>query len=62
MNHSIIRRFSFALLCATLSLSTVAQTTAFGDNLNVVTSAMPMLTIGPDARAGGMGREREQDY
>ena len=54
MNQSIPRRFSYALLCATLSLSTVAQTTAFGDNLNVVTSAMPMLAIGPDARAGGM--------
>jgi hypothetical protein len=31
-----------------------AQTTAFGDNLNVVTSALPMLNIGPDARMGGM--------
>lgn len=28
--------------------------TAFGDKLNVVTSALPMLAIGPDARMGGM--------
>ena len=31
-----------------------AQTTAFGDELNVVTSALPMLAIGPDARMGGL--------
>ena len=44
------------LLSAALAgtMATQAQTTAFGDNLNVVTSAMPMLNIGPDARMGGM--------
>ena len=31
-----------------------AQITAFGDELNVVTSALPMLAIGPDARMGGL--------
>jgi hypothetical protein len=43
--------FSIAL---TAEVAASAQTTAFGDNLNVVTSAMPMLNIGPDARMGGM--------
>ena len=43
--------FSIAL---TAGVEDSAQTTAFGDNLNVVTSAMPMLNIGPDARMGGM--------
>ena len=33
-----------------------AQTqTAFGDNLNTITSAVPFVTISPDARAGSMG-------
>ncbi len=43
--------FSIALAAG---VGASAQTTAFGDNLNVVTSAMPMLNIGPDARMGGM--------
>ena len=43
--------FSIAL---TAGVDASAQTTAFGDNLNVVTSALPMLNIGPDARMGGM--------
>ncbi|MEY2998227.1 MAG: type secretion system outer rane channel protein PorV [Bacteroidota bacterium] len=43
--------FSVAL---TAGVAASAQTTAFGDNLNVVTSALPMLNIGPDARMGGM--------
>ena len=30
-------------------------TTAFGDNLNTITSAVPFITISPDARAGSMG-------
>lgn len=32
-----------------------AQTTSFGDNLNTITSAVPFITISPDARAGSMG-------
>ena len=40
-----------ALFCTKYSS---AQTTAFGDQLNVVTSALPMLAIGPDARMGGL--------
>ena len=43
--------YKLALLSSSALL---AQTTAFGDNLNVVTSAMPMLNIGPDARMGGL--------
>ena len=43
--------FSIALAAG---VGASAQTTAFGDNLNVVTSAMPMLNIGQDARMGGM--------
>ena len=41
-------------IALTAGVAASAQTTAFGDNLNVVTSAMPMLNIGPDARMGGM--------
>jgi len=42
------------LIALAAGVGASAQTTAFGDNLNVVTSAMPMLNIGPDARMGGM--------
>ncbi|MDG1253146.1 MAG: type IX secretion system outer membrane channel protein PorV [Schleiferiaceae bacterium] len=52
MKRIIRLLFLSAALCGALLSS--AQTTAFGDNLNVVTSAMPMLNIGPDARMGGM--------
>lgn len=39
------------------SLSTTAQNnnTAFGDELNVVTTGVPILMISPGARGGGMG-------
>jgi len=40
-----------ALLCLTVSTSLQAQ----NDSINVVTTAVPMLRISPDARAGGMG-------
>ena len=33
----------------------IAQTTSFGDNLNTITTAVPFITISPDARAGSMG-------
>ncbi|HAG49271.1 MAG TPA: hypothetical protein DCL07_04965, partial [Cryomorphaceae bacterium] len=55
-------RFLLSAIVATTAGTLSAQTTAFGDNLNVVTSAMPMLNIGPDARMGGManaGRSEE---
>jgi hypothetical protein len=42
----------FCLMIATIAtLETKAQT----DSINVVTTAVPMLRISPDARAGGMG-------
>ena len=40
-----------ALLCLIVSTSLQAQ----NDSINVVTTAVPMLRISPDARAGGMG-------
>lgn len=36
------------------NIISIAQT-AFGDNLNTITTAVPFLIISPDARAGGMG-------
>lgn len=47
------------LLVASLVLGSLASNaqTAFGDyldNINVISTAMPMLNIGPDARGGGM--------
>lgn len=43
------------MLTAVLTAPQLTQAqTAFGDQLNVVTSAMPMLAIGPDARTGGL--------
>ena len=45
------------LIAATLFLNVDAQTTITknGQELNVITTAVPLLMIGPDARAGGMG-------
>ncbi|MBX9782885.1 MAG: type IX secretion system outer membrane channel protein PorV [Chitinophagaceae bacterium] len=50
-----MRNKTALLLClfaAITSLQTIAQST---DPINVVTTAVPMLRISPDARAGGMG-------
>lgn len=44
---------SLALVCSA-AIQVNAQT-AFGDKLNVVTTAVPIMGISPDARAGGMG-------
>ena len=45
------------LIAATLLLNVNAQSviTKDGKQLNVITTAVPLLMIGPDARAGGMG-------
>ncbi len=53
MKHKIILFF----VAATLFLNVDAQTTITknGQELNVITTAVPLLMIGPDARAGGMG-------
>ncbi len=50
---TVMRKISvnlFCLLILGVSVKTYAQ-----DSINVVTSAVPMLRISPDARAGGMG-------
>lgn len=49
----LMRKTIIQILCSIFlfsSLTTVAQ-----DRINVVTTAVPMLRISPDARAGGMG-------
>ena len=44
------------IIAAVLSLNISAQTIEKnGQQLNVITTAVPLLMIGPDARAGGMG-------
>jgi len=44
------------LVAAVISLNINAQgIEKNGQQLNVVTTAVPLLMIGPDARAGGMG-------
>ena len=51
-------RLKFALIIISFLLidnMRAQTTTAFGDNLNTITSAVPFLTISPDARAGSMG-------
>ena len=50
-------RFKIALFLFLISCGNtmIAQTTSFGDNLNTITTAVPFITISPDARAGSMG-------
>ena len=47
-----IALFLFLMFCVN---TIIAQTTSFGDNLNTITTAVPFITISPDARAGSMG-------
>ena len=50
---TLMRKFAALFMCLFLlatSIKTFAQ-----DSINVVTTAVPMLRISPDARAGGMG-------
>lgn len=50
---TLMRKFAALFMCLFLlaaSVKTFAQ-----DSINVVTTAVPMLRISPDARAGGMG-------
>ncbi len=44
-----------ALLCGVFSLNFASAQTTGGNNINVVTTAVPFLRISPDARAGSMG-------
>jgi len=43
------------LIASVMMLNVSAQITKNGQDLNVITTAVPLLMIGPDARAGGMG-------
>ncbi|MFA5418245.1 MAG: type IX secretion system outer membrane channel protein PorV [Bacteroidales bacterium] len=52
MKHKIL----LVALLATLALESTAQTfKKNGQDINTITTAVPLLMIGPDARAGGMG-------
>ena len=46
-----MRKQFLLLIITVVSIETFAQT----DSINVVTTAVPMLRISPDARAGAMG-------
>lgn len=53
-----MERLCFFLIFISLSSIVVAQTTAVnvnGSKLNAITTAVPFLTIAPDARSGAMG-------
>ena len=47
-----IALFLFLMFCV---YTIIAQTTSFGYILNTITTAVPFITISPDARAGSMG-------
>ena len=46
--------YSFILICLIFSVNVNGQINRT-DNLNTITTAVPLLMIGPDARAGAMG-------
>lgn len=48
-------RLSLLLLCALAISSTFGQDTEPSDGSRVISTAVPFLTISPDARSGGMG-------
>ncbi len=50
--RQLTNTFLFLILICVFTSETKAQTTS---SINVVTTAVPMLRISPDARAGGMG-------
>ncbi len=51
MKHKIL----LVVLLAAFALETTAQIEKNGQTINTITTAVPLLMIGPDARAGGMG-------
>lgn len=53
-SKTLMRNYSAQILCA-LAIVFAIQVQAQTDSINVVTTAVPMLRISPDARAGGMG-------
>lgn len=57
MRFNLLMRISLISgLLAVSAATVVAQSTTYiGQDLNTITTAVPFLLIGPDARAGGMG-------
>ncbi|MCO5264963.1 MAG: type IX secretion system outer membrane channel protein PorV [Lentimicrobium sp.] len=54
--NSLMRICLISGLVAMSAATAVAQSTTYiGQDLNTITTAVPFLQIGPDARAGGMG-------
>lgn len=53
-SNMLMRQINHLLLCC-FSLSVFSSSTFAQDSINVVTTAVPMLRISPDARAGAMG-------
>lgn len=55
-----MKKLSFLLgiggvLCSAFVQKAEAQNTAFGSNINTITTAVPFLSITPDSRSGAMG-------
>jgi len=51
-----MKRITTMCIALTVGAAThVNAQTAFGDRMNVVTTAVPIMNVGPDARAGAMG-------
>lgn len=53
-SNMLMRQINHLLLCC-IFLSVFSSSGFAQDSINVVTTAVPMLRISPDARAGGMG-------
>lgn len=53
-SNMLMRQINHLLFCC-FFLSIFSNSTFAQDSINVVTTAVPMLRISPDARAGGMG-------
>ncbi len=57
MKRINLLRITFSIILGLYSLNTFAQATGTGTNgqINTITTAVPFLTISPDARSGGVG-------
>jgi hypothetical protein len=54
-SNMLMRQITKAMICSIIVIVSAIETKAQTDSINVVTTAVPMLRISPDARAGGMG-------
>jgi len=54
-SNMLMRQITNTLFCLLIASIATLETKAQNDSINVVTTAVPMLRISPDARAGGMG-------